>query len=708
MRRVLIAACAALSMLLLPAAAQAAPVWTTSTVTTSGTFTSGELVAVTVDIVNTGDTTGGTAGTLALSAGGAPITVEGTPTVSDGPGAGADQSGHVIVAAGSSEIDVDNAFGTGDARVVFQLRLPKRYVNSYQVGAYGYLSTNYFSASDTTARTVSKDGGAELLISNLTPIPRVATKDQPYSMRFRVTNKGTATAPFAALELSSVSGSSNALSPTPPSFTPTGTFVSGCASMIGTNYCIVADDLAPGASAEVEVRFEGLTHYGEVWAYVYGRSAERSEYSYGYGDFDVTDGGFSQSTVWMNGPTTASGNTDITYTGGIAALSGSPIGQSQLELTVTGVDAKGRETSDGDAVQGVKSIILSNGATCTKHTDGSTTYNNRWVCPIAGIAVGQRIEFSLIVNVPSPIQNLQIYAEASLDSVTGLSDPSDSAWTMLNVARTASLEATVSAPKLIGADRVAPVTVTAKNTGTEPLTYPGADIALAGSAAGFVDPVGSGCEARQLGDAAWCSSVVTLQPGESRSWTLRIRASKTLGTLVVAVSDLEWSTALDDTYGGHSRDIAAAAAIEVVKPSAVPLTGVKQAKIPARNVTQLVKLGLPSTITCPVRCKVTAQLRVSRAAAMRLRLIRKTKNTKGFVVIGTATRARAGAGKVIVTTKVAKRYQAAVGRLGVPLPLQRVAIVVSTHPDSRDARWTNTRAVTIKPKPKPKPRKPRR
>ncbi len=699
-RRLSIVVSALVCALALPVAAQAAPVWSTSTLATSGSYTSGELLTVTVDVVNTGNATGGTAGTLTLSAGyGNTFAIEGTPTLSDGPGAGANMSSHLTATAGSAEIVVDNSFGAGDARIVFQARLPKRFKDGFQFMATGTLGAAYLSAYDPTTHAVSKAGGSQLFITTLTPMPRVAKKDQSYTVRYRITNKGTGVAPFAAIQLTGVYGTANALSPTPPTFTPTATFTSGCASMVGSDYCIVANELAAGASAEVEVRFDNLTHYGDVNAYVYGYAADRSDYAYGYSSFDVTDGSFSQNTMWMTGPDTASGNADFTFAGGIAASADAAIGQSQLELTVTGVDADGRDSSSADATQVVKSITLSNGAACAKKVVGATTYNNTWTCPISGIAAGQRVEYTIVANAPSAMQNLDIEASAQFVSTTGLADNSSYAWTMVNPARATSYKASVSAPKVVGVDRVATVTVTFTNTGTEAIAYPGLELATVNGFGRFLDAAASGCAQRQHDDSVWCGASVTLEPGQSRSWTLRVKAPSTRGTLMLVVTDVDWSTLVGDSYYGHTPELYAATAMQVVKPKLAPFVGVKPAKVASTNVSQLTQKGLSNSFTCPDSCKALVQLRVSRVVAKRLRLVSSGKGSP-FVVIGSGAKSRSGAGKVTATAKIAAKYKAAVARLGVPLPLQRVATVTSTSADTKDATWTATANLSIAPKPR--------
>jgi hypothetical protein len=173
------------------------------------------------------------------------------------------------------------------------------------------------------------------------------------------------------------------------------------------------------------------------------------------------------------------------------------------------------------------------------------------------------------------------------------------------------------------------------------------------------------------------------------------------GAFVIGVSAYGWDAATSDAYFGPSDyQLERAAVVQLVKPSLAPFVGASGAKLPARNALQLATAGITSRYVCPRACRANVQLRVSRAVAQRLGLVRRTRNTKGFVVLGTGVKSLATSGNAVVVARPAMQYRAKLRTLRLRLPLQVVSTVVSTGGDDKDARWTATRTISVTPAPR--------
>jgi len=713
MRRALLAAATTVTAVLATTgAANAAPNWSTSTITSTGPYVSGEVATYTLDIVNTGDAGGGTAGTFQLTEDGDPVEVVGTPTKADGPGAGADMSAQVNVAAASNSISILAAFGAGDARITVQVRLPGRFDDQWKVRASGTANTGLNIYDED--RLVAKGGPSYLTVDNLSSYPAIVAKDGTFTARLRVTNRGSGAAELPLLRRSYISGSANPFSPTPPAFNPTATFAAGCATITSAGANCNLATLAAGASVDVDITFAGLTHYGSAYSDFTATAADSDRSVYEYLSVGITDGATTHTGMSLDGPKQAASRTDVTYAGTLVNHGSAALGTSRLVFEVDGFDANGVDTSDPKRqVDSVKSITLSTGAACTKHVDTlaipNVTYPNRFICPVTSLAVGGRISYTLVANYPTSLPNQDVDVDVDLDSITGTTFDGASAETTLNVDRSVELDLGVQGPAIVGADRITGATLSVKNVGNVQARSVMVRATLPGSKAEFVlDTLPAGCWTYTTARHVDCF-VMTLDPGATASWNVRIRTPKDPGNVVVRVSAGDWGAALRDAYFGDWDEMDDAVSFRVVKAVEAPLDGVKDTKLPARNLTQLVNLGLPGTFTCPDSCRVAVQLRVDRALAQRLGLVPRPRPTRrakapNYVVIGTAAKSRTGSGTVVVTTKLTRAYKVKVAALRAALPIKRVVTVVSTAADTKDARWTKTSTVTVRPA----PRRPRR
>jgi hypothetical protein len=703
-RSLLAAAAATLALLVAPTAATAAPNWTTSSITSAGPYVSGDVVTYTLDIVNTGDAVGGTAGTIEIRQDGQAVEVVGTPAKADGPGAGADMSAQVTVAAASNQVVIGPAFAAGDARVTIQVRLPRRYESGWNVQASGTLGGASLNAYDED-RVVSKGGASRLVIDPLGAYPAVVSKGATHVTSLRITNRGSGVADFSTLGRDWTGAYPSPLDPVPPAFSPVVTFTGGCAELLDMGAACLIGSLAPGQSADVQVTFTGLTHFGEVNVSFNARAADTPEYAYRSVDVDVSNGPRAETALYVTGPATGAGNTDLTYTGALVAHPGSSLAQSRLVFDATGFDAGGRRSSSSaSGLPSFRSITLSNGASCTQRIDTTVvpnvTYPNTWHCPFASLAAGQRIGFTAVLNFPTALADQRARLEVGLDSTTSTEGWSDDAATTLNVQRTSTLELGVAGPEVVGAGRVATVRLSVKNTGNAQVRRPWIEASLPGGTASFeLDPMPAGCNAFYGGRELGCTAA-TLEPGATATWTVRVRTPSTAGPFVVHVSPGEWDSALSDAYFGEYFALHRALAIRAVPAAQAPFTGVVPARVPPRTTDQLARIGLATSYTCPAACRATVQLRMNRRLAQRLGLVappRRGTQAPPFVVLGTGTAARAAAGRLTVVARLSSTYRARVLRVRAALPLQRLATVVSTAPDTKDARWTATTAVTVRP-----------
>ena len=704
MRGLLAAAVTVGALLALPGSSFAAANFVSSSALTStGPYEAGGTATYTLDIVNTGDAGTGTAGTISLTEDGMDLVIVGTPTKADGPGAGADMSGEVTVAAGSNDITIGNAFTTGDARVTFVVQLPSYYDGSFNATATGSLGTASFSEQDSF-RTVSKGGPSDPVVTFADDAARWVAKDGTYTANFTVRNDGTGSAEFVRLSPSSWE-SANVFSPDwapNPMFDTTATITSGCSSMDGGT-CIV-NSIAAGASHTLQLTVTGITHYGSVSAYVSASAADAAGSCCNGGSqyFQVTNGKSVAARVDVEGPTVASGNTDLTYTGEVVNAGPDAIDPGILVIEPEGFSPSGTE------VESIKSITLSNGNTCApamnNYVAPPVAKKNEWHCSLSAIASGQRITFTAVANFPTTAKNESAQFDAYLVTAAYLtpdSNASDTKWTTLNPEKTVDLQTTLSSTSLVGADRVAAVTVTVKNAGN----FKAEGVTLSGDVYGTggvfdAATLPTNCSGVNKPQFASCG-LGTIEAGQSKSFTINVRGGASLGS--IAVSFAAWHNGAG--YELNNDDNTQSLVLDIVKANTVPLNGVVVAKSKPQTIAQLLKTGSPTTVTCPVACSAVVELQLNRKVAERLGWVKKPRGMRRakalpYLVIGKATKSTTAAGKVTVTVKLTKAYAAKAAKLKSALTVSKVVTVMSTDAATKDASFKKAQNVVFKPAPK--------
>lgn len=707
LRRVLITAVAVLSILALPVAAQAAPNWSETTITTTGALVPGSTGTVVVDLINT-SADAPTAGTIAnLNQDSySPAEVVGIPVVTAIPGK-TNLSAKLAVSMNSESVTFAAGFASGGARVTFQMRLPE----TYDPVQPQFIGPNSLSVK-AALRFATTGGPSNIVVDDVTPsFPHIATKDGTYALQLRVTNRGSGTAKLLHLEVSKSAYAKKIFSPVPPAFTATAVFAAGggCVTLANSDKRCNMADLAPGASVDVTVNVGALTHYGDIEADVSWYVGDSRSDSEAF-TIDITDGqNLMPATLTITGPKTGAGSTGIAYTGSVRAPAGTAaFGKSALLFEVTGFDSTGQKSgSSEDELSSITSITLSNGAACA----AAPGQPNKWACPFDALAAGGTINYTLVANFPTARQDQPTTVSARFESVSSTLSSYSSQATALNVERAATGTLDVAAPKMIGADRSAAVSITLKSTGNTAIRGASIIVRVPGSI-GALDPdaLPSECsDAYGTGSLVMCRRAADLAPGAAHVWNLRVRANAgTVGKkLVVSVGMPRWEGALTGAFTNLEVDAVAyfslgdLAVLDIVKPSEVPFAGVKVAKAKAQSTAQLAKLGASTVVTCPAACKAKVELRLDRKQAEKLGWAKKlkgktAKKAKPYIVIGFGTASRAAAGKVTVKAKLSKAYTKKAAKLKAKLVVQSALTVSSTDAGTKDASFSKVTNQTFK------------
>ncbi len=503
-------------------------------------------------------------------------------------------------------------------------------------------------------------------------------------------------------------GNASLLSPEPPAFTPTAAVSgAGCAPLPDGRRCELPT-LAAGASTTLTIVTSGLTHLGSVDTYLSvdskGDNGSDSMW-WDSADLQVANGETNDVHTAFGNVVYGAGNTPITFVGEFSNVGPNAITNGILEVTGTSFKSTGDMWSGGaDQIQSIQSITLSNGATCANKVVAGVAVKDVFHCPLASVPAGTRVSVTIVAIFATAKPNQS--ASVDMDVHTGgwnppTSDTSASDWATLNPDKYQELEVSLSSTGVIGMDRLNPITVNVKNNGNTKAE----NVWLAGELRGVggtfdTATLPANCTGVSKPMFADCS-LGNIEPGATTSIVLNVRAGATLGDLV----------AIFEAGGGGLLDLnpdndTLIQVLEVKKAADVPFLGVKIAKSPMRNLTQLVKLGVPAIVTCPGPCKVVGQLQVSRVNAERLGLVKKPRKrnprASKLITIGTGTKVDADGGRVVVSIKLMRAYKLKVVKLTKPLTVSRVLTVSSTDTATKDASFKKAQAVTFKPAKKPR------
>lgn len=544
---------------------------------------------------------------------------------------------------------------------------------------------------------------------------RMAVKDTSYTTSVIVTNKGDAIATGAQVNVN-LWGSANLFSPSwapNPAFAPELAFTAGCATATGTTCGLGA--VAPGETRVVTVSVSKLTHFGQFSLY------SSAYHDNGYTDsgyrswqVQVTNGKQSLLQVQADAPATAPGRSDVVVSGEISNAGADAIEQGRFVVTTTRLDNTGDyfrswNSSTKPEVGSIRSMTLSNGTACSAYVEPTTSKPdvNKFLCVVDGMPANSRLTFSLVVNFPTSRTDFGVAVDGTFTSTNYLVPGSRAGFTKfieLSPERTVDLETSVSGQALIGMDRIAPVKVTVKNNGTTRAQ----NVSINGDARGGVggvfdkDTFPSACTGVIKPIFARCA-VGTIEPGATATFTINVRATAKQGLFPVTFGASHDNSpfAFDTNPDNNSATLT----FQVVKANVVPFTGVKETNPTRQNMTQFLRSGARTTVTCPTGCKATVALQVKRSVAERLGLVRKMRGTRRakalpYIVIGKGVRARTSAGKVVVVAQVSRAYKLKLAKLRSPLTLARVSTVIATDKSIRGASYTRTKNMVVRPAPK--------
>jgi hypothetical protein len=541
---------------------------------------------------------------------------------------------------------------------------------------------------------------------------RMAVKDTTYSTNVIVTNKGDVAATGAAVSVN-VWGSANQFSPSwspNPAFTPELGFVSGCASVAGSQ-CNLGT-VAPGQSVVIPVTVTKLTHFGRISLSSYAwHDAGSNDQGYRTWQVQVTNGRKSLLRVSAEAAETAPARTDVVVSGEISNAGPDAIDAGRLLVNVTALDNTGDyfqpwNSSTKPEVGAIKSLTLSNGTTCAPYVDPVTSKAalNEYSCTVDGLAANARLTFQLVANWPTSKTDFSVEVDGQFISNNFLSEGSQAGFFKfmeLAPEKTVDLQTTLASQALIGMDRIAPIKVTVKNTGNTRAQ----DVTLSGDARGGVGGMfdkasfPAACTGILKPIYASCS-VGSIEPGASVTFVINVRAASKRGLFPVTIG----ASHDNDTfvYDTNPDNNSATVTFQVVKATVVPFLGVKETNPPRQNMTQLLRSGTKTTLVCPKSCKATVALEVKRAVAEKLGLVRKVRGHRRakalpYIVIGKGVKSRTGSGKVVVIAKISRAYKAKLAKLKAPLTMSRVSTVVATDRSVRGASYTRTKGMVIRP-----------
>lgn len=694
------------ALLALPSAALAEPTWTTSSLTSAGPYVSGATATYTLEIRNSGTAVEPTGGTVTLEEDGEPVVVS---TVTKAACAtGTDRSAKVTVADGTPAVTIAADFDDGCAKVTFVVHLPARHDSDWQVIATGTPGGEPFFEEDMS-RTVSKGGPSTIKLAFPDDAPRWVAKDGTWTSTLTATNKGAGAAEFTRVVLA-VPGNASVFSPdwgANPPFNPTGTFTAGCASVDAMG-CHLGT-IPAGESRSVTVSAGTLTHFGSIDVYATAHTADRESWWHhdASRNVQVTNGRSALVMTDVEGPQAAAGGTDLTYTGEFVNDGPDALDAAQLDVSASAFNTEGKSfwSAGGTEVESIRSITLSNGATCApevnNHATPAVARMNDWDCPLANIAPGQRVTFTVVANFPTAEKDANAWISATIQTPTYIvegGDPSDSAGTALNVEKTVDLEVAASSQALIGTGHVAPVTVTVTNHGNTKAER----VSLAGTVrgvAGTFDTASlpSKCAGVSKPQFTRCA-LGAIEPGATASLVIDVKAGADLGGLAIQLSASQNGPGMEV----NDDNDAVTHVMTVARSSSVPLNAVVF-RPKAVNANVLLRgRGLNTRVKCPTTCKATVQLWVKRPVAMKMKL---RMPRKGDVLVGTSTKVSNPAGNVTVFTKVTKRHQAAFRAYRRPVMIQRKTTAVSTAASNLGASTVTTQNLVVKPAPMRRPRR---
>lgn len=770
-----LAAAVTTGALLIPGSAMAIPVSITTIAKDASTpsIEPGAVVKYQVVVTNTGGNVAGGGGNITISANEGGSVTGGVV----GATAGAN-NGLVTVAAaaadGSRDIVIPDGFAAGDpVTVTFDVTLPGQRSliedgEGFVVSAFGNdtdLAAAPITAASSATDVYKGDGTRKSkLYSTWSELSSTPAGLADWWVPLGSTVTGTLTVhnwgdgpAYGVGIYADVDADTSAVAPRRRKAGDSGWDFAPVATVVASADCVAGGsasectfgEIPAGASRSVAITISGSTHLGSTlgpWASISNATPLERNRSYvapRWNDTDsyvgerpaatvrVTDGGTVTPKLSMKGPRLASGRADTSYALELVNAGPGAITGAVLRIEAPAYTDKGAETSghvgDVNKVDSVRSITLSNGATCApavdhEHFNAATgRYEpkarlGQWDCPIAELAAGARLTGTVVANfatgrVDATVAGAAVnmwegYVSADVSArihtaqfAAPGSDPFASSWTRLNRSANADLDVSASSTGFVGPSRLTWVDVTVTNNGpsvAKSASLNGATYKLAGTFHGDLLP--GTCTG--IADPSWLSCTLgDIAPGASVTVKVPVKAGATLGGLVTtfSVGSEEWDSNEDNNSIGH--------ALQVVKASLVPLQAVVLKPRPVNAKALVAGRGIPTKVTCPTTCKATVQLWVKRPVAQRMKL---RMPRKGDVLVGSATRVSNAAGNATVFTKVAKKHQSAFRAYRRPVTLQRKTTAVSTALANLGATTISTQNLTVKPAPLKKPRRPRR